>query len=55
MGGARLASPAMNVGRARNATLLEQLALDPQSRSLAQSRITECDHILVQLANNEKV
>jgi hypothetical protein len=35
--------------RFRNAALLEQPALDSQSRLLAQERIVECERILVQI------
>lgn len=41
--------------RDRNAGLLEQSGLDPVSRKLAETRITECDHILTELNTGKEV
>ena len=46
--------PVWETRRAHNAKLLEQPALDPQSRALAQARIAECDRILGQLDQSAK-
>ncbi|RJT27732.1 integrase [Mesorhizobium waimense] len=42
--------PVWEARRARNARLLDQTALDPTSRALAEARIAECDRILTELA-----
>jgi len=35
--------------RARNAKLLDETALDPTSRVLAETRIVECERVLAEL------
>jgi hypothetical protein len=41
--------------RARNVKLLEETALDPTSRALAETRIVECNRILAELGGDEEV
>lgn len=47
--------PVWEARRARNVTLLEQPALDPESRALAAARVGECDRILAQLDQHQAV
>ena len=47
--------PVWETRRARNAALLEHPTLDPVSRELATTRITECDGILAELDQQKEV
>jgi integrase len=47
--------PVWEARRARNAALLEHLALDPVSREMATTRIAECDGILAELDKQMEV
>ncbi|MGO8846539.1 MAG: hypothetical protein ACLQFI_14625 [Methylocella sp.] len=41
--------PVLEARRARNAKLLDETALDPTSRVLAETRIVECERVLAEL------
>ncbi|NJO36670.1 MAG: integrase [Rhizobiales bacterium] len=45
--------PVWAARRARNARLLDESALDPTSRRLAQDRVAECDRILAELDDSK--
>jgi integrase len=47
--------PVWQARRARNLSLLTQAALDPESRALAETRVAECDRILVELGRENEV
>jgi len=46
--------PVWTARRARNARLLDETALDPTSRALAEARIAECDRLLSELDDRKE-